>query len=391
MSGDVLVAALGEPLGRSCVVPQSLGLAIVKADCFRIRPWDEIDPRFLSCWLNAPQSREQFAGNSHGLGRVRINLGDLREHTLPLPPLAEQRRIVAKLDQLMARTARARAELARIPALIAHHKRAILAATFRGDLSADSRAQRTKADGLPIGWKWETVEALAADVPRAIQSGPFGSNLLHSEFQSSGRLVVGIDNVQDGFFSPGSQNRISEEKFAELEKYSARPRDVVITVMATVGRTCVIPDDIEPAIITKHVYRITPDQERVDPQYLMNALRGSETMLEEMGANIRGQTRAGINGTILKALRVPLAPLRDQREIVRRIGSAFAWLNKVAHEHAQATRLLDHLDQKLLAKAFRGELVGQDPADEPAAALLARIRANRETAAPAARKRKAQA
>ena len=88
---------------------------------------------------------------------------------------------------------------------------------------------------------------------------------------------------------------------------------------------------------------------------------------------------------------IPLAAVEEQREIVRRIESAFDWLNKVAHEHTQATRLLDHLDQALLAKAFRGELVPQSPADEPAATLLTRIRAEREGADTPPRKKRARA
>ena len=213
------------------------------------------------------------------------------------------------------------------------------------------------------------------DEPRSIQSGPFGSTLRHAEFQDEGYLVIGIDNVQDGAFALGSQNRISAPKFAQLERYAARPLDVLITVMATVGRTCVVPQDIETALITKHVYRISVDQQLVLPHYLMNALRGSEVALAQMGANIRGQTRPGINGEILKRLFVPIAPLLEQHEIDRRLSSAFAWLDQVLAEHARAAHLLPRLDQAILAKAFRGELVPQDSNEEPAAELLARIRA----------------
>jgi type I restriction enzyme, S subunit len=82
---------------------------------------------------------------------------------------------------------------------------------------------------------WACIEELAADDNRAIQSGPFGSNLLHSEFRETGYLVIGIDNVQDGIFSLGSQNRIGKTKFFELECFRTRPHDVLVTAMATVG------------------------------------------------------------------------------------------------------------------------------------------------------------
>ncbi|PRQ02330.1 hypothetical protein ENSA5_24210 [Enhygromyxa salina] len=123
---------------------------------------------------------------------------------------------------------------------------------------------------LPEGWAWATVEQLAALMDRAIQSGPFGSALKHSEFTDEGILVVGIDNVQDGFFSMGRENRVSVAKFEELRRFEARPGDVLITVMATVGRCAVIPDDLETAIITKHVYRVSVEQRLMLLSLLMN-------------------------------------------------------------------------------------------------------------------------
>ena len=131
--------------------------------------------------------------------------------------------------------------------------------------------------------------------------------------------------------------------------------------MATVGRTCVLPDQVEPAIITKHVYRVSVDKRLVLPYYFMNALRGSEVVLEQMGTNVRGQTRPGLNGTIIKSIYIPLAALDEQVEILRVIGRAFAWIERLAAEATSVRKLIDHLHQAVLAKAFRGELVPQDP------------------------------
>lgn len=385
-TGDVLYGKLRPTLNK-IILADAPG--VCTSEITPLRPPEGISPQYIFYALKRDAFLEYVASVNHGMDMPRLGTQAGRDAPLPLAPTKEQHRIVAKLNSLTARSSRARRELDRIPTLIARYKQAILAKAFSGELTESLRTSEGSEEGLPSSWCWETVQALAADLPRAIQSGPFGSNLLHSEFRSTGRLVIGIDNVQNGYFSPGSQNRISEAKFSELEKYRARAGDVLITVMATVGRTCVVPDDIEPAIITKHVYRISPDRSRVDPSYLMNALRGSEAMLEQMGANIRGQTRPGINGAILKALRVPLAPIAEQLEIVRRIDSAFAWLDKIATEHARAAALLPKLDQAILAKAFRGELVAQNPNDEPASELLARLSAERSPDVGTKRNRRA--
>jgi type I restriction enzyme S subunit len=97
----------------------------------------------------------------------------------------------------------------------------------------------------------------------------------------------------------------------------------------------------------------------------MNALRGSGAVLNQMGANIRGQTRPGINGDIVRKLFVPLAPRAEQIEIVERIELALEGLKRATEEQGKVETLLDHLRQGLLAKAFYGQLVPQDPQDEP--------------------------
>jgi type I restriction enzyme, S subunit len=119
-----------------------------------------------------------------------------------------------------------------------------------------AKPDTTNLPPLPEGWAWATVEQISSWLPGSIQSGPFGSHLLHSEFVSEGILAIGIDNVRDGSFSAGSNHRIKPEKYSVLSKFTARPGDVVVTVMATVGRVCVLPENLEPAIITKHCYRI---------------------------------------------------------------------------------------------------------------------------------------
>jgi type I restriction enzyme S subunit len=423
---DVLIARMPDPLGRACVFPRLGQPAIAAVDVFI---WRTTRDGALSRWLmhsiNTKEVRVAIAAQAGGTTRQRIAGGRLKQLPLPVPPLPEQRRIVAKIDSLSAKSKRARDHLDHIPRLVEKYKQAILAAAFRGDLTREWRrsrktneianslddvrrqrirsnltSQRARALGslpnpkpnlpsIPKGWAWACIEEIAADEPRSIQSGPFGSSLLHSEFRKEGRLVIGIDNVQDGHFSLGSQNRISNDKFVELQRFEACPNDILITVMATVGRVCVVPPDIEPAIITKHVYRIGVDMRLALPKFVMHGLQGAEVALEHMGANTRGQTRPGINGEILKSLFLPLPSLTEQRKILNLIETGFAWIERLAADATSARKLIDNLDQAILAKAFRGELVPQDPNDEPASELLERIKASNGTT-PAGKRSAAQ-
>lgn len=230
---------------------------------------------------------------------------------------------------------------------------------------------------LPQGWAWATVQQLAAVEPRSIQSGPFGSSLLHSEFQDSGILAIGIDNVLEGKFSMGRQHRISLEKFEQLARFQARPLDVLITVMATVGRCCVVPADLEPAIVTKHIYRVSPNQDFIDPYYLMFALWGAQEVRRQVFGEVRGQTRPGINGTILKRIAIPVPPLQVQHRTVDEVERQLSIVGALAAGIRSNVTRAERLRQAILKRAFEGRLVPQDPNDEPASALLARIRAQR--------------
>jgi type I restriction enzyme S subunit len=422
--GDTLLSTVRTYLKNIALVPRSRSGQLTSTGIAVLRPGSAVDPNYLFRWTSSDAFIGTLSEAQDGTMYPAVSDADVSASVILLPPLREQRRIVAKVDSLTAKSKRARDHLEHIPRLVEKYKQAILAAAYRGDLTRDwrglpeNRAERPTLAAvrkarevadlpprrktaltalpkpppiiseLPPNWERICVEELSSDAPRSIQSGPFGSQLLHSEFQDEGVLAIGIDNVRDGSFSLGSEHRISEEKHQALSKFEARPGDVLVTVMATIGRTCVVPDDIGSAIITKHVYRITIDRRLALPAFLMNALRGCEVVLEQLGANVRGQTRPGINGEILKSLYLPLPPLSEQLVILQRIDTAFAWINRLAANATSARKLVDKLDQAVLAKAFRGELVPQDPNDEPASVLLDRIRAERASKPKAKRGRK---
>jgi type I restriction enzyme S subunit len=375
--------------------------------------------------ISPQRERAQFAA---------ISGSDLRAHRLPLAPLPEQYRIVAEIEKQFTRLDAGVAALKRAQANLKRYRASVLKAACEGRL-VPTEAELTRAEGcdyepadrlltrilkerrakweadqlakmqaqgkvpkddkwkgryqepatpditnlpdLPEGWVWATVDQLASEEPRSIQSGPFGSSLLHSEFQDSGILAIGIDNVLEGRFSMGSQHRISVEKYAELEKYTARPLDVLVTVMATVGRCCVVPAGLERSIITKHVYRISANQQLINPYYMMFALRGGSEVRRQMFGQVKGQTRPGINGEILKCIALPVPPPEEQHRIVAEVERRLSVIDELEATVDANLKRAERLRQSILKRAFEGKLVPQDPDDEPASVLLERIRAER--------------
>jgi type I restriction enzyme S subunit len=281
-----------------------------------------------------------------------LNREELYALTVPVPSIEQQRRISGLVDDIHARARLVSHRLASAKLAIDRLRKSVLAAVFSGRLTADWRGDPVDDEGIPSSWRVMTVVDLAAKVPRAIQSGPFGSNLLHSEFVSTGRLVIGIDNVLDGMFSIGRNHRISSDKFNSLRKYEARPLDVLITVMGTVGRVCTVPADIEPAVITKHVYRITVDHLVANPAYVALALRGHPMVLAQIQAEERGQTRPGINGKIVKALELTVPPLAEQDEIVKRVDILLSHALELESRMSRAESALSLITRAILAKVF---------------------------------------
>jgi len=98
-AGDIVIAGLGENPPRSCVIPETLGPAIVKADCIRYKPHPDVAVRFLNAALNSEPMRKRTKSIVHGVGRPRLNLGEIKSIVIPTPPIAEQHRIVAEVER----------------------------------------------------------------------------------------------------------------------------------------------------------------------------------------------------------------------------------------------------------------------------------------------------
>ena len=450
--GDILLSeASGSPgeVGKPARYSIASGLHCFQNTLIRVRAGDEL-VRFSHLHFLRDALLGRFAKASRGVGIHHLGAEALTAWQISVPPVGEQHRIVDSVDSYLTRLDAAVATLEAAQTKLKAYRASVLKAAVEGHLvpteASLARAERRdfepadvllkrilderrrrweeaelaklKAAGkapkddkwkakyeepvapdvkglpeLPEGWCWASVEQLASNEPRSIQSGPFGSNLLHSEFQPEGKLVVGIDNVQDGFFSMGAGHRISKAKFEELEQYRARGGDVLVTVMATVGRTCVIPDDLEPAIITKHVYRITPARELMEPRYLHLALWGGPVVRSQMFAQVIGQTRPGLNGGIIRQLAIPLPPRPEQVRIADEVERFLSFRDQIGADLEQAGRRIHRLRQAVLKWAFEGKLVDQDPNDEPAEKLLERIRIERadtETSKVTSRARTAQ-
>jgi len=347
---------------------------------------------------------------------------------LPLPPLAEQRRIVAKIEALQERSRRVREVLSEVGPLLEQFRQSVLAAAFRGDLTTDWRTthpnvepasellQRIRVEHrrrweqaelakyaakgqkppknwndkyeepttdndsdmpkLPAGWAWCQLNLLGEDPLNTVQTGPFGAQLHHIEFTTEGVPVIAVGNLTGIEFTKEGLYFITKEKAKQLHRYDVQAGDVLFARSgATLGKVCVAPSYVNDWRMTGHILRARLNRAFVVPEIVAFALWGDPVVKSNVMRRIRGMTRPGYNTSLLQSIPIPLPPIDEQRALLALISRAFSSVDYIADfVQVSLPPVLGQLDQAILAKAFRGELVPQDPNDELASALLARIR-----------------
>jgi type I restriction enzyme S subunit len=189
---------------------------------------------------------------------------------------------------------------------------------------------------VPKEWEVKRLEDLLAETPSAMRSGPFGSSLLKHELVEKGIPLLGIDNIFVERFSGTYRRFVTQEKFNELSKYAVRSNDVVITIMGTVGRCCVIPDDIEKALSSKHLWTMTFDKQKVISDLVCWQLNYADWAKSWFHQKSQGGIMEAIQSSTLKNLFLPVPKLDEQLKIAAIYRSLCA---KVEKEQAYLDKL----------------------------------------------------
>lgn len=178
--------------------------------------------------------------------------------------------------------------------------------------------QQTPIGWIPKEWGYGFLENLLAPVANNLRSGPFGSALLKSELVKDGIPFLGIDNVHVERFEESFRRFVSEKKYSELRKYAVRPKDVVITIMGTVGRAAVIPEHISLALSSKHLWTMTFDQSLVIPELICWQLNYASWVKTWFRRETQGGIMDAIQSKTLRTLILPIPSSAEQELIFAR-------------------------------------------------------------------------
>lgn len=377
-AGDVLLTIVGA-LGRTAVVPEVFYEFTLQRSVAVLKPVI-IDSNYLRYLLDSAIAQNFFLDNAKGTAQKGIYLKALGSMQIPIAPLAEQASIAQKLNELLSQVDTLKARIDAIPVLLKRFRQSILAAAVSGRLTEEWRKQNFRLGSAELlGWR----KTVFNEICREITVGYVGK--MADQYKESGVPFLRSQNVRPLRFAQENILYISEEFHTTIIKSRLEPGDLAIVRSGAPGVTCVIPESLP--ISNCSDLEIARPSKNLNPWFgciYMN----SEIAQRNVADNQVGVAQQHFNVGSMKRMPINLPPMDEQTEIVRRVEQLFAFADQLEAKVASAKKRIDHLSQSILAKAFRGELVPQDPNDEPASVLLERIKAQRAAAPKAKRGRK---
>jgi type I restriction enzyme S subunit len=399
--GDVLLNITGASIGRVTLAPADLGGARVNQHVCIIRPTAGLDARYLAAYLSSPEMQAEIGADHYGMTRPALTKQQILEFEIPIPPHPEQIRIADKIDALVGQIRDCRERLRRIPQILKKFREAVLEAAVSGKLTEQWRVTADAGDienelshidavrmnswrnhnrgaakksveplkpfldKIPPNWRWVSLDRLALLVVDGTHFTP--------TYVAHGIPFVSVKDIRSERIHLDNCKYISVGEHRELAKRCHPEKgDLLVTKSGTIGRVALVGDEGEFSLFVS-VALVKPVPDLVLTSYLSIAFRAWLNSID-IASEITG---TGIKNLHLRDLRkVPIAlpPIYEQREIIRRVAEFTERDERLTRRSNQVSSFVEMLTPSTLAKAFRGELVPQDPNDEPAGHVLEKTR-----------------
>jgi type I restriction enzyme S subunit len=421
--GDVLLTIVGT-IGRTAVVAESHPPFALQRSVAVLKPRG-IDSRYLAYALNAPEQQQWLADNAKGTAQKGIYLKTLGTARIPVAPAAEQIRIVAKLEETLSDLDAGVAELKAAQKKLAQYRQSLLKAAVEGALTADWRAQHTLTEtglqllkrtlterrarweakqlakfneqgktppkdwqkkypepvepdttdlpSLPKGWVWASLDMLGE-----IASGVAKGTKRDADTAVREVPYLRVANVQRGYLDLSEVKTILATE-RDIDELTLVDGDVLFNEGGDrdkLGRGWVWREEVKNCIHQNHVFRMRLCLPELQPE-LLSHHGNSFGKLWFQNAGKQTTNLASINMTMLRAFPVPVAPAEEQVEVLAQIKAQLDSLDRQEEATNLAMKQSAAQRQNVLRTAFAGQLLPQDPNDEPASVLLERIRTER--------------
>jgi len=365
-SGDILISRAGS-VGFSALISNVPFPTVFASYLIRFVPLQRIEPIYIAYFLKSPEYWQQISQASSGIALANVNAKKLAELQVPIAPLNEQKRIADKLDRLLVRVDACRERCDRIPLILKRFHQSVFAAATSGQLTEDWREEKKKD---LEDWEEVTVDKLIDDIEAGINVRCEERPPLPHE-----QGLVKISSVTWGTFNDNESKTLPQNRTAP-ESTRIEVGDFLISranTLELVGACVIVEQVTRPVFLSDKVLRVVMADSY--KKWLLFCLRSKNgrAQIEKLASgnqlSMRNLTQAN-----LKSIFVRLPSEDERNEISRRVEILFAFADRLEARYNTARILVDRLTPASLDKAFQGELVPQDPNDEPASVLLERIR-----------------
>lgn len=369
---DTLIVASRMSLGK---IARPKKATAINQDLKALFLHQGIDKTYVEYAWRANESRIQAMGTGTTVKGIRLQ--DIRGLQVPLAPSAEQTRIADQLDTLLARINACHHRLNTIPALLKRFRQAVLDAATAGRLTKDWRNGSVE--------KWEFLRA--SDVCKKVQSG----GTPKEGFANQGVPFLKVYNIvnQKINFNYKPQYISDEIHAGSMSKSQTRPGDVLMNIVGPpLGKVAIVPEEYSDWNINQALTLFRPSN-RITTGWLYYVLCGGANIADIVHETRGSAGQVNISLSQCRNFVFPVPPIAEQAEIVRRVEVLFKLVDRIEAHCRVACAQARRLPSFVLSKAFSGELLPQDPNDEPANVLLERIaNANAKRGASSKLKRK---
>ena len=417
-AGDLIVTKLGDPLGVACIAPQSMGKGVIVADLVRARlPEELIDKKYVAYLINSPIVIQQFKENTKGTTRPRVNLKFVRALQLPIAPYHQQKRIVAKIEELFSHIDAGVTALNKAKLFLKQYRQSVLKSAVTGELTKEWR-ERNKEElepaselldrilkeqrqrwehhqlekfkakgkipendnwkekykeppvadfntlpGLPAEWQWATLPQLGELNRGKSKHRPRNDPILYGgEYPF---VQTGDVRAANGWLTS------YEKTYSEtgLEQSRLWPKGTLcITIAANIADTAVLGID---ACFPDSVVGFIPHDESINVELLEFFIR---TVKDDLEKYAPATAQKNINLGILETVGLPLLPVKEQTELVTTVKNKLMVIQRLETEIDNKLIRVDRNKQSILVSAFNGSLVKRMPGDGNASDLLQAVR-----------------
>jgi type I restriction enzyme, S subunit len=352
--GDTIVSTVRTYLKAIAYIDQnessliaSTGFAVLSA----VR--NVICSRYLYYWMRSDFVVDEICARSVGVSYPATNAPEIGSISIPALPMERQKSIAHFLDRKTAAIDTLVAKKQRLIQLLEEKRTALINQAVTKGLNPNSPM---KNSGIPwigeIPEHWEVLRLRHLISDKV--ADPYGSSLTKSMYVSTGYRVYGQQQVIPGNFTVGDYY-ISPEKFLEMQRYLVQPKDVLVTVMGTIGRVAVVPEEIETGIINPRLVKYVVRKKYILPYFFAWVFRSKsgESQLSEMA---QGVTMDGLNLTVLSDLWMPIPLLDEQNNIVTYIDEITNKNNRLQHVVKKQIEKLQEYRRSLITAAVTGKL-----------------------------------